>query len=1096
MEAFTQVSLADAIGSLRRRPGLLIGPSATRAPGDLLHVLKQACKACKLDDVANTISESNYGSLIDNIRADHPAKLASFESEVRLGILALKPAPDINHLAGALWSACVSLTEDVTFEAALRTYLDSVPGTRTLTVIDEPRVSPPLRTVPVYKLLGNAMSLSPEAKLVLGEADLLVRQQDWRLLLASFSDHIRDAPLFVVGLAAKLPLVRQVLSVLQAMPHPRPSRLIFLKDDPCLADATVAGLCRRFETVVVDASLRELCAQISRMRETVGSTASTTSAPGPATLDYVVAKHSQVLTLVPNATPPKASQMELPRIVEALFRPAAVDWRPFQQNLDIRRTVTDKLAREIASQAEDATTGRPRVVVVRGEAGVGKTTTLKRVAIDMACASDQVTLWCARSLTSAGTRAFRAAAKDLREWANESKGTERKFIIFCDDPWGLRLDVAELTSAFEDFAQPLVFVFGVRNTEYGTTDALSISGSASIDCDVEVPYELDSKELVLLAQALVAIGAAKDLQAASREVSRVPSQRSSDILCSMWYLVPETRLQLTESLRDEYCRLGAIREAVGSLASTAASSSAMAHSAYELVTVTSSLDIGMPVEVLVRALGVSYGDWIETVGPGRPLWGLLYDVHDSENDTIAYFTRNEVVTRILLELVNGPVGHAGQFGALRRLLAACNGGSLVYRGFALSVLIRARKKLAEFLTYEQGMELFEIARAALPYEDRALEHHRGIWVQDVGKKDDLAYRQFEKALATEVYPGSERDAPKEHIHTSMAAAVVKLIRNGQQDAERGVILVTEHLRQATSARFFNPHTSHVAASLRFDLAKIAGLTARQPQAFAHIVGALQEIERARLIVGARKEAGFQKDLEMMADLERRVLSAIPDAAELAKFADALYEKSGNQSGFEAAARRMLVEATQTSKGRDFNQVNEYLNRCMDAIEARAELPTADLLVVRVDLMVRWAVLRFRPVNWIALREDLADILKESRYRDDVIRTFFYAVALYQCGEITEANALFATLRRWQPTAFGTRDVRCYFLGDDGNPRRFQGTYKHEHRWYFEVPELNAAILSRPPPNYGAGATAHTYIGFAINGPLAQADRPDARDLIL
>ncbi len=1093
MDSFNELSLADAIASLRRRPGLLIGPAATRAPGDLLAVLRAACKAIKLDAGIEGLAESNYGAFIDKVRAEQPMKAASLESEIRSGILALRPAPDINHLAWALWSACASLTEDITFETALRTHLDAVPGTRTLTVIDEPRVSPPLRTIPVYKLLGNVLSGSPEGGLALADADLLIRQQVWKGLLSTFSDHVREAPLFVVGLAPKLPLVRQLLSVLLSMPNPRPSVLLFLKNDPCLSDPTVLSLCKRFATTVVDASLREVCAQLTSFQEATTS-GSPSAAQMKGTLGEVVARHSHVVALVPAAPGRQPSPMELPRVVEALFRPAAIDWRPFQHNLDVRRTVADRLLREIRSQALDAVTAGTRVVLLRGEAGVGKSTVLKRAAIEVAQVENTTALWCNRSLASTGPRVFRALARDLREWASDKGNAGRQYIIFCDDPWGLRLDVSELTSAFEDFGQPLVFVYAVRNTEYGTTDSISISSSASINADIEVPYELDADELPLLAQTLVAIGAAKDLDSATREVSRVPSRQSSDVLCSMWYLIPETRLQLTESLRDEYCRLGAVRDAIGDLASRVANSSAVAHTAYELVTVTSSLDIGLPVEVLVHALSISYGDWIDTVGPGRPLWGLLYDVRDEENETIVYFTRNEVVTRVLLELVNGPVGHAGEFGALKRLLMACNGGSMIYRNFALGILIRARKKLAEFLSYEQGMELFDIAASALPFEDRALQHHRGIWIQDVGKNDEVAYRQFEKALATEVYPGSDRDAPKEHIHTSMAASAVKLIRNGQQDAERGVVLVSEHLRQATSARFFNPHTSHVSASLLFDLARIAGLSANEPGAYVHVVGSLQEIERARQIVGARKEAGFQKDLEMMADLERRVLGAIPDATELATFAKDLFEKTGSQAGFEVTARRMLVEATETSKGRDFNQVNEYLNRCMEAIEAKNSLPTPDLLVVRVDLMIRWALQRFRPVDWEALRDDLRDILMGPRYRDDVMRTFYYAVALFHCKEIAEANALFATLRRWQPTAFGTREIRCFFQGEDGNPRRFQGTYKLEQRWYFEVPELNAAILSRPPPTFGSGATAHAYLGFAINGPLAQADRPDARDL--
>jgi hypothetical protein len=101
------------------------------------------------------------------------------------------------------------------------------------------------------------------------------------------------------------------------------------------------------------------------------------------------------------------------------------------------------------------------------------------------------------------------------------------------------------------------------------------------------------------------------------------------------------------------------------------------------------------------------------------------------------------------------------------------------------------------------------------------------------------------------------------------------------------------------------------------------------------------------------------------------------------------------------------------------------------------------------------------------------------------------------GDITEANALFAALRRWQPTAFGAREVRCFYLNDNGDARRFQGTFRKEYdNWYFEVPELNVSVLSRGAPSQGAGAIAHAYLGFSLNGPSAIQNRPEKEDYLL
>lgn len=1096
MENFSTITLDEAIALMQRRPGLLIGPTATRAVGDLTNVLQQAARTLKIEELCKGIDEGNYGAFVDKVRSERNDKASGFESKIKEGIVSFRAAPDINHLAKALWSGCISATEDLTFEGAIRTHLDSLPASRTLTIIDEIRVTPPGRTIPVYKLLGNVMSASAEAALVLSEGDMLLRQNIWRDLLSTFSDYVRDAPIFVIGLSSKIPLARAVIGALQSMPHPRPTQLLFLKNDPTLSDPTVIGLCKRFKTYIVDASLRDLSAKISGLRLPDAKSSSAPVAASLVDIAGLVRKHSSVMLLAPGsvgAVP--MSQMEQPHVVEALFRPAATDWRPFQHGFDVRRSITDKILPALNSLAKDSAPGSSRVLLLHGEAGVGKTTLLKRLAME---ASDAglVCLWCTRSSSGSALRGLKALAKELSDWAKNQKPQTNRFAIFCDDPWGLRLDVGDLSNAFDGFPAPLVFVLSVRNTDYGAIDTQTIQGSISVDLEIEIPYELDSDELVGLAKTMVSIGAVADISGATREISRVPTRHASDILCNLWYLIPETRMQFAESLRDEYCRLGSVRDAVGNLAAKSMSEGgAIAHGAYEFVTVTSNLNVGLPVEVLVRALGVDYSDWLETVGPSRPLWGLLYDVQDDESETVTYFTRNEIVTKLLLELVNGPVGHAGEFGVLKRLLGACSGGSMVYRTFALNVLVRGRKRLAEFLTYEQGIELFDIASKVLPFEDRVIEHHRGIWMQDVGKADGAAYKQFEKALSTDIYPGSDRDAPKEHIHTSMAAATLKLIRSGEQELELGMSVIKEHLRQASSSRFFNPHTSHVSASVLFEVAKLSGLASSKESAFSYVVSALQEIERARQVVGSRREIRLQKDLEMMADLEKRVLSSIPDSSTLEELAFKIFETSGSQVGFEVASRRMLVEASASSKGKDFNEVHEFLNRCMEALDKKPIQPTTDLILVRIDLFIRWTILGFRPVPWKDLREDLAGILKDPRYRDDVMRTFYYAVTLYHCSEITEANAVFAALRRWQPAAFGLREIRCYFLGSDGSPRRFQGVFRSEnHRWFFEIPELNVALLSRAPQSYGSGATGHAYISFALNGPLVQEGRPDKSDL--
>ena len=334
-------------------------------------------------------------------------------------------------------------------------------------------------------------------------------------------------------------------------------------------------------------------------------------------------------------------------------------------------------------------------------------------------------------------------------------------------------------------------------------EATGQSGSRSADDEYELPFLLDSDELERLPQTLVAVGAAEDIQDAQNAIHRIPTRNATDILCSLWYLVPYTRGQITASLQDEYCRLGMSSEAIRALASLTDSVNSVARTAYEFVAVCSNLNIGVPLEVLVHGLRVSYSEWLTMCVEGNPIWGLLYDDLSSD-DSVIYSTRNEVVTRVLVDLVNGGLGHTGEYNRLKTLVSACQIGTPVYRTFLHELLVKSRAKLNGILSFEQGLELYEMAETSFPEKDRSIAHHHGIWIADAGKDPLRAYRQFERALVTPDYPFASGNEPKEIVHTSMAAAVVANARMSNDSSDSALAQIREHLRQAENSLFFPP----------------------------------------------------------------------------------------------------------------------------------------------------------------------------------------------------------------------------------------------------------------------------------------------------
>ena len=929
----------------------------------------------------------------------------------------------------------------------------------------------------------------------------MLRKQMWPMLLKTSPDFLKNSPLLFVGTETVVDLAKSVISALISMPQPNVSSFLFLKDDPTLSDPTVRALCAQIKVKVVDASLRDICVAISELKpRQIGMTLTLNDDARKGGLAKIYGKYNSIVSAVPTEGPsgydPDKHKQTL---VDSLFRPLIVDWMPYLYEFDLRRSMTGELNASVIDSFESLGGKDAQFILVRGEAGVGKSAILKRAAVELSKDDVQV-LWCRRATIGNWMRMYRDLNYDLTDYVKRNENKKLRFALFCDDASGLRLDARELISIFEKFPGRLTFIFGIRNSDYFISDG---SGSClpSPRDEYEVPFELDQDELEGLEKMLVHIDAAKDLADAKRAISTVPYQHAADILCSLWYLIPETQAQFSSSIRDEYCRLGAAKEIIAGVAQDLAVNGHVAQRAYESVMVTSNLNIGLPVEILVRYLKINYDEWLDITSEGNPLWGLLYDDNDVDLETVEFRTRNEVVTRVLLDLVNGGVGHAGEVRVLKELIQVCDVGSSIYRNFITDVLVGNRSKLEKVLSFDQGMELFELAQNTLPSPDRLIEHHMGVWMHHKGKDLRDAYSQLENALETPVYPGADRDAPIEHVHTSMAATLVQMVKDGAQDRKTGYEQVKDHIRQASSPIFFNPHTAHVSANLLYQLAIKGSDNKFDDISIVSLSEALYEIEKALQQIGAQggRNSKFGSSIEFLIDLKRRVLGTIPDLEYLKAFAIEKFQEFSSQIGFEVAARKMLAEAIEVNKGTAYNVVNKYIDECLCLISSENKSPSENLITVKIDLIVRWRIQRTGgPIDWDKFRNDLEFVLKSPVHRDIIIKNFYLAVALFQCGDATNSRATFAQIRRSKPFSLMPNNIRCYYLGPQGSPKRFQCMIQKQHdRFYATILELDIDILVKTlSRDISAGSTSHAYIGFTLNGPIAVFDRPDFRDLLI
>lgn len=1101
--ALNSKTLDQLVDDFYTRPGVVIGDKLTCTNGLESEIAEFI--VAEISEYAEVQSDQTIGQLLDSAKVLSEAELVRLRDGVKdryrngTSPFHLEPITKVN------WSACISITKDLRFESELRNYLDSQPNSRSATVVSNEDTIVPSGSIPIYKLYGNILETEDRSALALSKSEILIRQAIWPKMIRAISDYLKGGELIFLGTDNSHEDVQWILTSLLTLSPLGPKKLIFLRSDSTYKNDTVSSLLRNFDVTICDANVSEIATAISEIKPKQSAFDFPIAIYSDSTkLNTKLAKYSHVISLVPTECPKIDFTQHRNSLLDSLFRPTSVEWTPYLLNLALGRDITDELESKIDEIFKGhENSKRHECIIVRGEASVGKTTVLKQLSVKVA-AKGTVVIWIRRRAAGSTLRIFREMSRELMEHAKSNAEQLTKLMIVCDNAIGLNVNPNELMDCFDSLSLPICFVFSIRMSEYFSSADNQPSLFSNPESDFEIPYELTADEISRLPSMLVDIGAAENTYNAQKQIDSANTSVSSDILCSLWYLLPETQSSIANSLQDEYVRLGNIQQMVESAAANAADSSDIAKRAYEAVTVLSNMNIGLPIEVLVRYLNVDYQDWVEIVGHGRPLWGLLYEEYDETGTTISYRTRNEVVTKVLLELVNGgAVGHSGEGRIISELVRACSIGTSVYREFVMSVLITHKDKIQNIFTYDKGLQLFDLARSVLPFEDRVLEHHKGLWMQNDRENLHKAYHQLERAMECNEYPGSNRSAPISHIQNSLAATVIMMIEEGKQEISSGVELVQEHLLIASREGMFNLYSLHISANLYFTLATTRPENMDSQLSIICISNALEIVENACQKIGRfdgmKSIIRYRKDIELLSELREKIIEESVPLEELKKVAESIFERDGSSAGFILAARKQLSIANRERKGKAYNGVKDYLDACIDRVGVVNSSATLELRAVRVDLVVRWRLQTpTGAIDWEQFRDDTDAVRKSAKYNDDIVKQFYHAVALYNMSDFSTANAIFSQLRRLRSKGMDMRLVRAWYVGPEGYPRRCQcRIVRSQSRYYAEFTEMGIDIpLVHLPSDGAVGTTVQVYIGLSLNGAQVAFDKHADRSILL
>jgi len=883
-------------------------------------------------------------------------------------------------------------------------------------------------------------------------------------------------------------LMQDLLAELSAGRGGSGGPLLLFADDPLLGSS---DFCKLAESTVRVISVAAPASSLVTILQDAQASGFTPHLPFPVTHQSrfdAFRPFDELIAIVNEQLQPAVGRESIHELSDLLFSPVVPRWDPFVHKLDFARTATGAVRERILDAS--ARTERAVAVALRGSAASGKTTVLKRTALDLA-ETGTLVLWLKPYYFQDGP----GLAIELFKCIARSDGNSgARVAVFADDLAAANgVTANDVVQAARTAGVSLLLVTSIRTVDATTTDALSALDPACPLTVIDLPDDLDNSEWDRVAAYLVTLGVCRDAKDAALRISEAQTRGAKDTLSLLYWLLPDTRRAITHSVRNEYFRLGDQAGLSRIIAAEMHNTSSIVRAAYEFVAVADRHKCPLPIEVLVSALNVDYGEWLAATPSDGAAWGLLYPEPSADSSTTVYRTRNCVVTQIIIDAVNGgTLGRSGELQRLLQLLGACTGGNPVYREFCTRVLVPWGK--LSHLSPEEGVALYERAIGALPHADRTLLHHLGLWEKNKSLDTDRARTSLLSALKTPQYPYASRGEPDEHIFTSLAATELAAIKAGRLTAAEGKERVLSYLERARSEQFVNPNAVHVQAKYTVMLAE--SLTGDMTPDACHLVDlALADIERTLLILRSPFGNTAPKQIEVLEDMRTQVLEKWGTFDDMHGSAQAMWSSHRRQEGFVLVARKLLNAAVNANKGRAYKDAYDYCTCVENQITSTGGVVSPQLAEVALHTYFLWRVRRVvfagssEAIDWEVIEQLAMKVLSSERYGRDPFYKYVHALSLAHMNRWSDAKAVFGELRgRGLPgdLLWTNRDA---LLDEKGAIRRVQGVVRRGATGsYLQIDALHTDIpLARNEKWRRPGEIEHVYIYFAFGGPTAVHD---------
>lgn len=553
------------------------------------------------------------------------------------------------------------------------------------------------------------------------------------------------------------------------------------------------------------------------------------------------------------------------------------------------RVITGNIKDRIFNELRKFDIENNKVILVKGMAGAGKTIMLSRLAYDIHKSGEAPVIIIKSEQSNFDYRLLSTFIENLNKQYNqkipEGKSVPPlKPVIIIDDAASLIRHVNSLKDYLSSRGRPAIIIAAERNSEWETMWSL-FPFKIHENNVYELEENLSDQEKSEVIEHFYRLGYVHTKGTFLEDI--INKEYENSFFATIYSLVHPSRKPLNWIIQNQYQNL-----------------SEMTKKAFRYICCFHQFNLPINIELLVRALGCSYNDFIKEVIEKDAL-KVIFEVHD-EIGNILYRTHHRIIAKKTIEyFFNDPEILKNYF---IEILKECNLANSKEREICEKLLITyiGPNAKPQVFTYGQQRQIFRIVCEKNPI--RKLIHHWGVL-----EIDDVNYSEAERLLK------SALDLPREDIESYRGESDQAILTSlGNLYSHRGM----EFLKEEPATRA----TEYFAkAEACFRDAKRGGYPGAHPYG-AHALmwflrgkksrnesESLNYYARALEILAIAKDNLNEDDLQAIYELETQLWEKIGDETKINQNMEILRDKFNSVRGYYLYAELLWRRAHDCEK---------------------------------------------------------------------------------------------------------------------------------------------------------------------------------------